>query len=191
MSDKVKRVDRELVYSGSVLDMYQDTMEMPDGNTKKWDFIAHRKGGAAVVPVLPDGRILMIHQYRPAINRATIEIPAGARNDVDEPTVATAKRELREETGYTSKDLRLLLKLKTAVAYCDEFTDVYLAENIEKIGKQKLDEAEDIRVEAFHLKDLLVKIYGGTLQDSKTVAGILAYATLVNERRDGRSALHY
>lgn len=185
MAGKLKRVDRKLVYKGSVLDIYQDTMEMPDGAAEKWDFVSHRRGGAAIVPVLPDGRILMIRQYRPSIERTTLEIPAGARDSADEPTVATAKRELREETGYASRDLRLLLKLKTAVAYCNEFTDVFLAENIEKVGKQKLDEAEEIRLEAFPLKDLLVKIYAGTLQDSKTVAGILAYATLLNERRDG------
>ncbi|MDO4621888.1 MAG: NUDIX hydrolase [Eubacteriales bacterium] len=176
MEHQLRRVERTLVYKGSVLDIYQDTMVLPGGKTEKWDFVSHRKGGACIVPVLPDGRILMIHQYRPAIDRETLELPAGARNSVDEDTAVTAARELEEETGYRAGRLTRLLQLKTAVAYCNEFTDVYLAEELERIGGQQLDEAEEIRVEAFSLQDLLGRIYAGQIQDSKTAAGILAYA---------------
>ena len=177
MEYKLKRVGRELVMPGKVIDFYRDTMELPDGRVEKWDYIDHKRGGACIVPVLPDGRILMIHQYRPAIDRETLELPAGARDSIQEDTAVTAARELEEETGYRSDKITLLLKLKSAVAYCSEFTDVYLAEDLIPIGGQHLDEAEEIRIEAFDLDTLLEKIYSGQIQDAKTAAGILAYST--------------
>jgi 8-oxo-dGTP pyrophosphatase MutT (NUDIX family) len=89
----------------------------------------------------------------------------------------SAARELEEETGYRSDKITPILKLKSAVAYCSEFTDVYLAEDLIPIGGQHLDEAEEIRIEAFDLDTLLEKIYSGQIQDAKTAAGILAYST--------------
>ena len=105
MEYKLKRVGRELVMPGKVIDFYRDTMELPDGRIEKWDYIDHKRGGACIVPVLPDGRILMIHQYRPAIDRETLELPAGARDSLQEDTAVTAARELEEENGYRSDNI--------------------------------------------------------------------------------------
>ena len=80
MEHKLRRLDRKLAYKGGVLTFYRDTMELPDGKIEQWDFIDHPRGGACIVPVLPDGRILMIRQMRPAIDRETLELPAGARD---------------------------------------------------------------------------------------------------------------
>ncbi len=179
MAYKIERKSRELAYEGSILKIYKDHMILPDGKAAIWDFVSHGRGGACIVPVLPDGRILMIRQYRPAIDRETLELPAGARDSVKEDTEVTAKRELLEETGYTSERWTHLLQLKTAVAYCDEFTDVYLADQIVREAEQDLDEAEEIRVAAYDLEELLTGIYAGEIQDSKTVAGILAYANRI------------
>ena len=99
MDQQVKRVKRELIKHGAILDMYEDTMELPDGKQETWDFISHRKGAAAVVPVRGDGKILMVKQYRNAIDRMTLEIPAGSRDSVTEDTRVCAARELEEETG--------------------------------------------------------------------------------------------
>ena len=76
MDKQVKRIKRELVKNGAILDIYTDTMQLPDGKLEEWDFISHRKGAAAVVPVREDGKILMVRQYRNAIDRMTLEIPA-------------------------------------------------------------------------------------------------------------------
>ena len=137
MEHKLRRLDRTLAYKGGVLTFYRDTMELPDGKIEQWDFIDHPRGGACIVPVLPDGRILMIHQMRPAIE----------------------------------------------VAYCSEFTDVYLAEDLVPADGQHLDEAEEINVEAFELETLMEKIYAGEIQDAKTVAGIMAYAAKIGRDR--------
>ncbi len=170
----VKRVKRVLEHEGSILDFYSDYMELPDGKVEKWDYVEHRKGAAAVVPVLPDGRILMVRQYRNALNRYTIEIPAGSRDSVTEPTIECASRELEEETGYRCDHLEFLLSLRTTVAFCNEMVDVYVAADLVPT-EQHLDEGEFIELEAYSLEELCDLVYQGVIQDSKTVAALMAY----------------
>lgn len=86
MSDEIKRVKRELKFKGKIIDFYQDTMEINGDHTVIWDFIKH-KGAAAVVPVTDEGKILMVRQYRNALERYTLEIPAGALDTADEPGI--------------------------------------------------------------------------------------------------------
>lgn len=178
MIERMKRLKRELMYKGSILDIYKDTMEFANGKQEEWDFVSHRMGAAAILPVLPDGRIVMVRQYRNALERETLEIPAGARDSKTEDTSVCAARELEEETGYKSNHVEFLLSLRTTVAFCDEFVDVYLATDLEK-GKQHLDDAESIDIEIYTLDELCQMIYSGELQDSKTVAAIMAYSNKV------------
>ena len=170
----IKRIKRELEHKGTILDIYSDYMELPNGKIEKWDYVEHRKGAAAVIPVLPDGRILLVRQYRNALDRMTLEIPAGGLNGADEPTITAAARELEEETGYCSKELSFLISLNTTVAFCNEKIDVYVARNL-TASHQHLDEDEFIDVVAMDVEELTKMIYEGKLMDSKTVAAILAY----------------
>ncbi len=174
MENKIKRVDRKLEFQGAILDFYTDYMQMPDGKVVKWDFISHRKGAAAVVPVMDDGKILMVRQYRNALERMTIEIPAGARDHTAEDTKVCAARELEEETGYRSGRLEFLISLKPTVAYDNEFIDVYVATDL-KPGNRHPDPYEFIELEPMELDDLCEKIYAGEIQDGKTVAALMAY----------------
>ena len=169
---------RKLIHRGSILDIYEDEMLLPNGKTERWDYVEHRKGAAAVVPVLPDGKILMVSQYRPALGRMTLEIPAGSRDSVTEDTAVCAARELEEETGYQSRKLQKLLSLRTTVAFCNEMIDVYLARDLVP-GKQHLDEAESITLRAYSLDELLEMISSGKIQDGKTVSALLAYRVLL------------
>lgn len=169
----VRRVDRELKYQGAILKIYEDTVQV-NGHEAKWDYI-HHNGAAAVVAVNPEGKLLMVRQYRNALDRYTLEIPAGALDSPDEPKIQCAYRELEEETGYRTKELEFLLSINTTVAFCDEAIDVFVAKDLIP-SKQHLDPDENIEVEAWELKDLLKLIYEGTLTDGKTVASILAYA---------------
>ncbi|CBK74366.1 NTP pyrophosphohydrolases including oxidative damage repair enzymes [Butyrivibrio fibrisolvens 16/4] len=181
---EIKRVSRKLVHKGSILDIYEDTMLLPDGKTEKWDFVSHRMGAACVLAVKPDGKILMVRQYRNALERETLEVPAGKRDSVDEDTSVCAARELEEETGYRAGKIERLLSLKSTVAFCDELIDVYLATELVKVGEQKLDDSEEIDIEAWDLKDLMEMCYEGKLQDAKTVASIMAYAARDYVNRD-------
>ncbi len=171
--EEFKRLDRELVYQGAIVDFYKDTIQVPNGNVVKWDFIKHQ-GAAAVLPVREDGKLIMVRQYRNALDRYTLELPAGGLNGPDEPTKEAAARELTEETGYDAEQLELLISIYTTVAFCNEKIDIYLARGL-KPGKQHLDEDEYINVEAYNVEELCEMIYTCRIQDSKTVAAILAY----------------
>ena len=124
--EEFRRLERNLVARGVILDYYQDTMLVPNGNVAKWDFIDN-KGAAAVVAVRGDGKILMVRQYRNALERETLEIPAGGLKGREEPTEEAAMRELQEETGYSCSRLELLNSIYTTVAFCNEKIDIYLA----------------------------------------------------------------
>lgn len=174
MAEEFKRLSRDLVYKGSIIDYYKDTVQVPNGNVVKWDFIGH-KGAAAVVPVTKDGKILMVRQYRNALDRDTLEVPAGGLNGADEPTKTAAARELEEETGFRSENLEFLVSIYTTVAFCNEKIDIYVAQDLIP-SKQNLDEDEFINVEAFSPQELVDMIYEGKIQDSKTMCAILAYS---------------
>lgn len=173
MSEDVKRMGRELAYQGTVLKVYKDHMKFSNGNTEDWDFI-HHDGAAAVIPVMDDGKILMVKQYRNALERDTLEIPAGKLDDPDEEGIVCASRELKEETGYSSDDLEWLLTICTTVAFCNERIEVFVARNLIP-GEQHLDEDEFVDVKAYKLEELKEMIFEGKIQDSKTMAAILAY----------------
>lgn len=174
MNQKVERIGRELKYSGVIVDFYSDQVRLPDGREAVWDYIEHRKGAAAVLAVLPDGRLLMVKQYRNALDRFTLEIPAGARDSRQEPPIECAARELEEETGYRCENLEFLISLKTTVAFCNETVDVFVARNLIP-SKQNLDPDEFVELESHTLEELCEWIYEGRIQDSKTVAAIMAY----------------
>lgn len=180
-SDKVpvKRLKRELKYQGTILKVYEDTVEV-NGHQAKWDFI-HHDGAAAVLPVTDDGKILMVKQYRNALDRYTLEIPAGKLDSPDEAKIDCAYRELEEETGYCCDNLEYLMSVNTTIAFCDEALDVFLARNLRRTH-QNLDPDEEIEVEAWELSELLKQIYEGKMTDGKTVSAILAYACKIMQK---------
>ena len=173
MSEQIKRLKRELKFKGKIIDFYQDTMEINGDHTVIWDFIKH-KGAAAVVPVREDGKILMVRQYRNALDRYTLEIPAGALDAADEPGLTCASRELEEETGFRSENLEWLITLRTTVAFCNERIEVYVARDLVP-SRQNLDEDEFIDLQAYTTEELKEKIFSGEIEDAKTVSALLAY----------------
>ena len=174
------REKRELAYEGAIVKVYKDHM-LIDDRKAVWDYIQHN-GAAAVVPVLENGKILLVRQYRNALNRYTLELPAGKVDSKDEPRRICAFRELEEETGYkvaSPDELEFLIRIDTMVAFGDEEIDIFVAKNLIK-SEQHLDEDESIDVEEWALEDLVDLIYKGELKDSKTVAAIIAYKNKYN-----------
>ena len=180
MEKKMTRVKRIRMYQGAIVDVYRDYMQFSNGNTEEWDYIHHR-GAAAVVPVTDDGRIIMVRQYRNALERFTLEIPAGALDDPEEPGINCSARELEEETGYRSENLEWLITLRTTVAFCNERIEVYVAKNLVP-SKQHLDPNEFVNVELHTVEELKQMIFDGEIEDSKTVASILAYDAKYNRK---------
>ena len=127
-----------------------------------------------MVAVQDDGKLLMVRQYRNALDRETLEIPAGALDTAEEPTEAAAARELEEETGYKAGKLELLISLRTTVAFCNEKIDVYVATELTP-SRQHLDEDEFLNVESHDLEELIQMIFDCKIQDGKTVSSLLAY----------------
>ncbi len=173
--NEYKRINRTLIKKGAIIDYYQDTIQLPDGAEKTYDFIDH-KGAAAVVPVLPDGRILMVRQERNAIDDESLEIPAGGKN-IGEAFDAAAMRELEEETGYRCDKVVHLFDLYTTVAFSNEKIGIYLAENLVE-SKQNLDEDEYLSVETYSLDELQHMISEGRIRDAKTIAALMYYKAI-------------
>lgn len=167
------RLDRKLVFTGRILNFYEDKIETQDGKIVYYDFLGH-KGAAAVVAVTDEGKFLMVRQYRNALDRFTVELPAGAKDTAEEEGIVCAARELEEETGFFSDNLEHLLTLNTTVAFCNEKIEVFVAKDL-KPSKQNLDEDEFVEVEEYSVEELLAMIYSGEITDSKTIAGIFAY----------------
>ena len=162
----VVRLDRQLKYQGNILKIYEDTV-LANGHEAHWDYI-HHDGAAAVVPVTDEGKLLMVRQYRNALDRFTLEIPAGKLDDPREPKIECAYRELEEETGFKTEKLEYLISVNTTVAFCDEAIDIFVAHNL-------VPSHQHLEVEAWELKDLEALIYEGKITDGKTIAAIMAY----------------
>ena len=169
---KIVLKDRTLKYKGSIMEIYDDVVDVA-GHEAHWDFMK-KCDAAAVIPILPNGKILMVRQCRLAVNENTLEVPAG-KLDNGEDFLTCAYRELEEETGYKTDKLEFLCDIYTAAAFTNEVVRIYLAENIVK-GMQHFDQDEETIVEEWDLDDLKRDIYNGKLKDSKTIAAILAYS---------------
>lgn len=167
-----KRIDRKLSFKGHILDFYSDTIEIDGSKKAIFDFIKHR-GASAMIPVDQDGRILMVRQYRNAIDNYSLEIPAGGLNP-GEDNLTCAVRECEEETGYKALNPKHLIDIYTTVAFSNERISIFYTDDIQP-SKQKLDEDEFLTIERLTLDEIVEMIYNGTIMDSKTIAGILAY----------------
>ncbi len=167
-----KRINRELVQQGSIIDYYRDTIEINGEKTTKFDYI-HHKGASAMVPVDSEGKIIMVRQYRNAVDSYTLEIPAGGLNP-GEDNRTCAIRECEEETGFKAGEVHHLIDVYTTVAFSNEKIAIYYTTGLTPTG-QNLDEDEYVTIEHHSLEDLTKMILEGEIMDAKTCAAILAY----------------
>lgn len=169
-----KRIQRDLIHKGRIIDYYNDTIEIEGGKITNFDFIKHR-GASAMIPVDKDGNILMVRQYRNAIDQYSLEIPAGGLND-GEDNLTCAIRECEEETGFRAGEVHHLIDLFTTVAFCNEKISIYYTTGITP-SSQHLDDDEFVTIEKYSIDELAKMILDGKITDAKTIAGILAYKT--------------
>ncbi len=159
------------IYTGRVVTLNIDTVELPNGLTVDLETIRH-PGAAAVVPMKDDGSVVLIRQFRHAAGGFIYEIPAGKLNPGEDP-LQCAARELEEEVGYRAATFTLLSSIFTAPGFADEVIHVYKATGLTQ-GRQQLDRDEVLDVIEMPLREAIDKIEDGTIRDSKTIVGLQA-----------------
>ncbi|WP_292042817.1 MULTISPECIES: NUDIX domain-containing protein [Massilia] len=162
------RIDGGVVYDGHFLKVENDRIKLPDGSITQREFIRH-PGAVVILPLLPDGRVLLERQFRYPNSQVFIEFPAG-KIDPGEDHLACAKRELEEETGYTAAKWRFVCTIHNAIAYSDEHLELFLAEDL-SAGEQKLDEGEFLETFSVTVPELLEMVRRGEITDVKTIIG--------------------
>jgi ADP-ribose diphosphatase len=162
--------NRKEVYKGRVVNLIVDSITTTKGiDTIREVF--HHPGGAAVVPLFPDGDVLLVKQLRYPMLESLLELPAG-KIDPGETPEATAHRELAEEVGYTSGKLKKISEFYTTPGFCDERLSLYLAEELTPCEKMQNDEDEEIEIVRVSLNVLQEMIKTGEIVDAKTIIGI-------------------
>ena len=162
----------ELIYRGKVVECHKIGLRMPDGQVVQRDFL-HYGGAVVVLPVLEDGTIVMIRNYRFAVDEELIELPAGMLEEGEAPADCAA-RELAEETGYTAGRLVKLGQFYAGPGTTDELMHSFLATEL-KDGDQNLEVHEEIVVEEYSEEDVKRMIADGEIHDAKTIATLGYY----------------
>lgn len=169
-----KTINSKLLQKGKHFSFKTDQVQLLNGKTVTRDIVDH-PGAVAIVPILDDGRILLVKQFRYATGKELLEIPAGTLEE-GEASDTCARRELREETGYTAGSMKKVISLYVAPGYSNELIHIFFATTL-KQGEKSTEEDEDIATEAYGCDELLDMIEKNTIEDAKTVAGILSYLT--------------
>jgi ADP-ribose pyrophosphatase len=163
-------VQAEPVWRGRFLDVRRDTVALPDGQLTTREYIVH-PGAVMMVPLLPDGRLLMERQYRHPMGRVMLEFPAG-KIDPGEAPFACAVRELAEETGYRAAEWARAGILHNAIAYSDEGIEIWFARGL-KAGEQHLDAGEFLDIVMHTSTEVDAFAASGDVTDAKTLIGLL------------------
>jgi ADP-ribose pyrophosphatase len=167
------------VHRGAIISLYRSEFVAPDGSRFERDVVRH-PGAVSVVPVLDDGTVVLVRQYRAPVDAMVLEIPAGKRDVTDEPLEETARRELIEEVGLSPGRLEHLAMFHNSIGFCDEESHVFLGTELSRapMDRQGVEEAH---MEIVHvaLSDTPAMIAAGQITDAKTVIGLsLAVARL-------------
>jgi ADP-ribose pyrophosphatase len=173
-------INTKNVYNGKLLKLHVDTVRLPDGRETTKEIVEH-PGAVAIIPILDNGKLLVVKQYRTAARRRMMEIPAGTL-EADEAPLACAKRELIEETGYAAGRFTRLFSCYLAPGYSSEKIHFFLAR---RLVKTKVRPAEDefITVRAMDLDEALRAIERGKIQDAKTISALYYLAMHRDKQR--------
>ena len=171
MSDlKETQISSEKIFSGRLINLYFDQVKLPNGETSTREWIDH-PGAVCLIPILADGNLCLIRQFRYGPREEFIEIPAGKLDDGEDP-VDCAYRELEEETGFKANKLTFLTNIHPAIGFADEVMGLYLAEKLVKTASNQ-DEDEFLELIPTPLEKAVKMVWDGVITDAKTIIGIL------------------
>jgi len=165
-----KFLESKVVYEGNLLTVYCDKVELPNGKEARREFIRH-PGAVAVVPVTPEGNIVLVRQYRYPVGKIMLEVPAG-KLDTGEHPDECARRELEEETGYVAHTIKKLSSIYTTPGFTDEVIHLYIADHL-TLAKQCPDEDEFLDVEVYTKEQIRVMMNDGTINDAKSMLALV------------------
>ena len=165
-----KPIKSKIVFQGELLEMNRDEVLLPNGEVGVREWINH-PGAVCCIPILPDGKIALIKQYRYAVKKEMIELPAG-KLDKNEIPEECALRELEEEIGYKVKKLTFLTNIHPAIGFANENMWLFLAENLVKT-ESKLDSDEFLELIPTKLEEAIEMVWSGKITDVKTIIGLL------------------
>ncbi len=175
-----EKITSEKVFEGALLHVYRDKVRLPDGNEASREWIDH-PGASAVLPILPNGNVLMVRQFRYPSRRHFLELPAGKFDSRNEAPEDVAARELEEETGMKAGRLHPVGKAYACIGYSNELIHFFVAEDLQK-GTSNLEDEEFVDVVELGLEEVFRLVERGEIDDMKTVAG-LHFAKFYLERR--------
>jgi len=171
MSDlKEDKISSTQIFSGKLIDLYLDNVRLPNGKQSTREWLDH-PGAVCLIPILNNGDILLIRQFRYGPREEFIEIPAGKLDKNEEP-LKCGLRELEEETGYKSNKLTFLTNIHPAIGFSNEKMWMYLAEELE-LSEKKLDDDEFLELLPTPLNVALEWVFSGKITDVKTIIGIM------------------
>jgi ADP-ribose pyrophosphatase len=165
-------LERSEPYRGKIVNLRVDTIALPSGTKAIREVVMH-PGGVTAIPVLADGRILLVRQFRYPLQKFILELPAGKLDSGQSPA-DTIKRELEEEAGFHTNVLEYACAFYTSPGISDELIHLFVARDLIEVP-QRLEEGEHITIEAYTIEECLQKIKTGEIADGKTILGILWY----------------
>ncbi len=177
MTFEEKTIKSERIYEGAIINLRRDEVTVQNGTSMR-EIIEHN-GGAVPAAVTSEGKLVMVRQYRKPAGRVMLEVPAG-KIDPGESAEAAAKRELKEETGYTAGKIKFLMQFYPSVGYSEEILYLYLCTDLTP-GETNFDENEAIDIEEYEINRLHKMVMDGDVQDAKTIIAIMTVKNLLEE----------
>jgi ADP-ribose pyrophosphatase len=165
-----KTISSERIYEGRILNLRKDLVQVKDGKTSYREIVEHN-GGVALAAITPEGKMVLVKQYRKAAEKAVLEVPAG-KIEKGEDHRLTAERELKEETGYTAGKISFITSFYSSIGYSTEVIYLYLATELTP-GETEFDENEAIDILEYDLAALKNMVLHNEIEDAKTIAAIL------------------
>ncbi len=159
---------RKVIHQWKRISLIEEQVTLPNGKCIEHTTIQH-PGAAVILPLTDTGKVVLVHQFRPSLNKWLLELPAGTKENEETP-LACAERELEEETGYSAMHFKPLGQVTPLAGFCDEIQYLFVAKKLSKTQRYECDDDEVIEVVELTIEELESKIISGDISDAKTIA---------------------